>query len=315
MFPERRVRAASGHETGAPVSGDHAKRIEHAFTRQAEAFEDARFNRPFAAGMEWIFEPLRLTPDDVLLDVASGTGQAARFLAPSVRSVIALDATEAMLFRGRAEARRSGLRNVVFQRGDAAQLPFLDGAFDVVVCRFAAHHFEDPAVQVTEMTRCLRPGGRLALADLVADPDPKIASEQNRLERLRDPSHARLLSQEELVALVVDAGLEVEAVVAREREWPLEPWLAQTGASVAVATDIRARLSFELAGGPATGLRPREADGELHFKQTFVSVLAASTSQGRTSRLAPATCVAPAQRVAPRCCRDMTTWSNLTKES
>ena len=57
-------------------------------------------------------------------------------------------------------------------QADAAALPFMDGSFDVVVSRFAVHHFEDPAVQIGEMRRVLRPGGRLAVADLISDPDP-----------------------------------------------------------------------------------------------------------------------------------------------
>jgi SAM-dependent methyltransferase len=252
----------------------HADRVQRSFLRQAVAFEEPRFNRPFATGMEWLFEPLRLATDDLMLDVAAGTGQAARALAPSVRSVIALDATDAMLAEGRAAAEKAGLRNIVFQRGDALALPFLDASFDVVVCRFAAHHFEAPAVLIAEMLRCVRPGGQVALADLIADPDPRIAGTQNELERLRDPSHTRMLARDELAALVGDAGLTVQTVAQREHRRPLEPWLEQAGATAAAASDIRARLRRELAGGPVTGLGPAEAGGELWFSQAVASVIA-----------------------------------------
>jgi ubiquinone/menaquinone biosynthesis C-methylase UbiE len=90
----------------------------------------------------------------------------ARQLAPSVRAVVAVDATVAMLEQGRAR----GVPNVIFLRADAAALPFLDASFDVVVSRFAVHHFEEPAMQLAEMRRCVKPRGRLAIADLVADP-------------------------------------------------------------------------------------------------------------------------------------------------
>ena len=85
---------------------------------------------------------------------------------------MALDATEAMLARGKTQATADGCHNVLFMRGDAAALPFLDGSFDVVVSRFAAHHFERPEAVVAEMVRCTRPGGHVALVDLVADEDP-----------------------------------------------------------------------------------------------------------------------------------------------
>jgi ubiquinone/menaquinone biosynthesis C-methylase UbiE len=181
---------------------------------------------------------------------------------------VAVDATAAMLETGRAEAARAGLSNVVFMRADAAELPFLAGSFDVVVSRFAVHHFEDPAVQVAEMRRVLRPGGRLAVADLVADPDPAIAVVQNRLERLRDASHMRMLSMEELARLV--RGEDVEFRVVERR---LEPWLAQTRTDPEAAAEIRRALKAELDGGAPTGFRPLLADGEPRFLHTMASVI------------------------------------------
>ncbi len=54
-----------------------------------------------------------------------------------------------------------------FQEGDATALPFVDASFDLVFCRTAVHHFPDPAVVVAEMARVCRPGGRVAIADLI----------------------------------------------------------------------------------------------------------------------------------------------------
>jgi SAM-dependent methyltransferase len=237
----------------------HADRIEQAFTQQAPAFEDPRFNRLFTTDSEWLFERLPLGPDDLVLDVAAGTGHVARSLAPKVRAVVALDATPAMLERGR----RHGVPNVIFMRGDAAALPFVDDSFDVVVSRFAVHHFEQPHAQIAEMRRC---GRRLAIADLVAD--PQAAETQNRLERLRDPSHVRLLTVDELAALVQTDDVEMRAVVR-----PLEPWLAQTGTPEPAAGEIRTALAAEIDGGPPTGFHPRRRQGELHFVHTMASLI------------------------------------------
>jgi SAM-dependent methyltransferase len=234
---------------------------ERSFTQQAAAFEDPRFNRLFTTDSEWLFERLPLGPDDLVLDVAAGTGHVARRLAPQVRAVVALDATRAMLEQGRAQAPP----NVLFVQGDAAALPFLDGSFDVVVTRFAVHHFEDPAVQLAEMRRVSR--GRLAVADLIAHPE--AAATQNRLETLRDPSHTRMLGLDELTALVGTDDAEVRDVVR-----PLEPWLLQTDPAPAAAAEIRAALAEELRGGPPTGFRPELRDGELHFVHTMASLIA-----------------------------------------
>jgi ubiquinone/menaquinone biosynthesis C-methylase UbiE len=233
--------------------------VERSFTQQAAAFEDPRYNRLFTTDSVWVFERLPLTPDDLVLDVAAGTGHVARSLAPSVRAVVALDATQAMLEQGRAH----GAPNVIFMRGDAAALPFLDESFDVVVSRFAVHHFERPEVQIAEMRRV---GGRLAIADLVADPAAQQL--QNHLERLRDPSHTRMLTAEELAALVDTRDVEVRSV-----ERPLEPWLAQTETPAPAADEIRRALRDELEGGPTTGFRPHEQHDELRFVHTMASLI------------------------------------------
>jgi SAM-dependent methyltransferase len=236
---------------------------ERSFTQQAAAFEDPRFNRLFTTDSEWLFERLPLTSDNLVLDVAAGTGHVARRLAPQVRAVVAVDATRAMLEQGREHAPP----NVLFVHADAAALPFLDDSFDVVVTRFAIHHFDDPAVQLAEMRRVVKPTGRLAVADLVAHPE--AAETQNRLETLRDPSHARMLELDELAHLVQTDDVEARNVVR-----PLEPWLVQTDPPPNHAEEIRAALREELDGGPPTGFRPRMHDGELHFVHTMASLIA-----------------------------------------
>jgi ubiquinone/menaquinone biosynthesis C-methylase UbiE len=248
---------------------EHAKAVDEAFTQQAAAFEDPHYNQLFTTESEWLFERLPLTEDDLVLDVAAGTGHVARRMAPKVRAVVAIDATEAMLEAGRIEAKRAALRNVVFMLADAAKLPFLDASFDIVVSRFAVHHFEDPRAQLDEMRRCLRMGGRLAIADLIADPDPNVAAVQNRLERLRDPSHTRMLSLEALADLVGSTDVEF-----RDVERKLGPWLEQTQTAPEARVEIREALEAELEGGPPTGFRPREVDGQLGFLHTTASVIA-----------------------------------------
>jgi ubiquinone/menaquinone biosynthesis C-methylase UbiE len=254
---------------------EHARRIEQAFTAQAEAFEDPARNQVFTADARWVFERLPLTAQDIVLDVAAGTGHAARQLAATARTLVALDATEAMLTRGQAQAAAEGADNVLFMRGDAAAAPFMDGSFDVVVSRFAAHHFEHPEAVVVEMVRCTRPGGHVALVDLIADEDPEVAAAQNRLERLRDPSHTRMLAATEIRALLHEAGLEAIDVATRPLERPLQPWLQQAQTDAAAAEEIRAALRSEIGGGVVTGFQPRTSeDGELWFVQTVASAIA-----------------------------------------
>jgi ubiquinone/menaquinone biosynthesis C-methylase UbiE len=254
----------------------HAEEVQRAFTTQADAFEDPARNRVFTVDSAWVFDRLPRDGSDLVLDVAAGTGHAARQLASSVRAVVAVDATAAMLARGREQARRDGLLNVVYMHGDAEALPFLEQSFDIAVCRFAVHHFERPASVIAELARCTRAGGHVAIVDLIAHQDPDIAARQNRLERLRDPSHTRMLAKHELVGMMTEAGLVRGKIETRALERPLAPWLGQSATSPDVAERIRRALRSELtAGSDPTGFAPREREGELWFTQTFAACVVA----------------------------------------
>jgi ubiquinone/menaquinone biosynthesis C-methylase UbiE len=146
-------------------------------------------------------ERLRLQPHFAVLDVAAGTGHLSRAMAPHVARVVAVDLTPEMLAEGRREAARQGLTNVVFEPGMAEHLPYDEGAFDLVVSRFALHHFAEARRPLQEMARVCRRGSRVAIIDLVSPDDPAVAATYNHLERLRDPSHTRALAAAELRAL------------------------------------------------------------------------------------------------------------------
>jgi SAM-dependent methyltransferase len=93
-------------------------------------------------------------------------------------------------------ARRAveGVQNVSFVEGDAMALSFESESFDLVTTSRTIHHLRWPEIALDEMVRVTKVGGRLIVVDQIASLDPLEALAQNRLERLRDPSHARVLS-------------------------------------------------------------------------------------------------------------------------
>src|SRR3954470_12464213 len=173
----------------------HDDLVRREFTKQAKTFEDPTYSFGDPRLLRWIREHVPVQEGSLVLDVAAGTGHVARALAGDAAAVVAFDLTGEMLATGKAEADAAGVRNVVFERGDASALPHLDGSFDLVVSRFAVHHFAEPARQIGEMARVCRPGGRVAIVDLVTV-DAGTAERHNELERLRDPSHTRALAAE-----------------------------------------------------------------------------------------------------------------------
>lgn len=97
-----------------------------------------------------------------VLDVPCGGGVAWRGLRPGQRlRYVAADISPDMLDRARGRAQRLGLTDVEFSQADIARLPFADQEFDVCVSFNGLHCLPDPAAAVAEITRCLRPGGRL----------------------------------------------------------------------------------------------------------------------------------------------------------
>jgi SAM-dependent methyltransferase len=254
---------------------DHAERIETAFTQQAEQFEDNRVNRVFR-DTQWLLDAIELTGTELVLDVAGGTGQLARAIAPRAGTAVVLDATRAMLDAGHASATRDGVGNLLFVHGDAAALPFTDASFDVVISRFALHHFVDPEAAVAEMARCVRPGGQLVLCDMVGCGDAGVDRLRDELETLRDPSHVRVPTADELEGWARGSGREVAATATSDHGYPVDGWLARAFTDEASKATLNETLDAELdAGGPATGLEPwRKDDGSRWIRHYLVAVVA-----------------------------------------
>jgi ubiquinone/menaquinone biosynthesis C-methylase UbiE len=184
----------------------HQDLILDQFTRQATVFSTAA---PItnSDALHMTLEAARQGPDDRVLDVACGGGIVVCAFAPHVRQATGIDVTPAMLEQAQRLAAKKGLKNVDWRHGDVNSLPFPNDSFTIVVTRFSAHHFPDPAAVLREMARVCAPGGRLVVVDMYASADPSKAAEFNRLERLRDPSHVRSLTLAELQGLFSEAGL------------------------------------------------------------------------------------------------------------
>jgi SAM-dependent methyltransferase len=251
----------------------HDDTVRQEFSKQAVSFEDPTYSFADRRLIEWILRHVPPRAGEVVLDVAGGTGIVARAFARTAAQAVVIDLTGAMLATGKREADAAGVRNVLFLEGDAAGLPFLDESFDLVTCRFAVHHFEEPARQIAEMARVCRGGGRVAIVDLVAF-DAALADEHDRLERLRDPSHTRALPPRELAGLLEAAGATIVHETVHEQRLAFDRWLAQGGPPADAADAIRTALEAELDGGPATGMRPLVHEGALHFTQRWAILVA-----------------------------------------
>lgn len=174
----------------------------------------------------------------LVLDVATGPGNTAMAMAESGAQVIATDLAEGMLEAATKTARDRGLTNIIFQRGQAESLAFADDTFHLVVCRIAAHHFQNVPLFVKEVSRVLKRGGKFVLEDSLAPHNPEEKKFLDWLERTRDPTHVHSLSEVEWHNAVKAAGLSIAEETVFKKKHNFASWVSRTGRSKAEIEDI-----------------------------------------------------------------------------
>ena len=155
-----------------------------------------------------------LEPGEHVLDLGSGGGidvlLSARRVAPGGRAY-GVDMTPEMLELARANQARAGVTNVEFLEGRIEEVPLPDHTVDVVVSNCVINLSADKAAVFAEAARVLRPGGRLAIADVVADhaPDPALLADHDAWAGCI----AGAVTRDQYRALLDDAGfVDVEIV-------------------------------------------------------------------------------------------------------
>ena len=151
---------------------------------------------------------------ELALDSGCGTGALSVALAPLVGEVVGVDPNAEYL----EAARRVAPENVRYVEGDAMALPFDYGMFDIAGCLRLLHHVRRPELAVSELARVTRLGGRVLIMDQLGSVDPLRSLEQDRFERIRDPSHQRLLPDADIRGFI-DANdlVLISSEVSRQR--------------------------------------------------------------------------------------------------
>jgi ubiquinone/menaquinone biosynthesis C-methylase UbiE len=165
-------------------------------------------------------------PNATVLDLGCGAGHAAFAVAPHAGHVTAYDLTAQMLAIVERESAARGLDNIETVQGRAEALPFADAAFDLVITRTSAHHWQDVPTALREARRVLKPGGRMLMIDTAGGDTPLLDTHLQAVEILRDPSHMRNYTAAEWLVFFREAGFRSAALT---HQWPLPleftPWV------------------------------------------------------------------------------------------
>jgi ubiquinone/menaquinone biosynthesis C-methylase UbiE len=156
-------------------------------------------------------ELMGVGPGERLLDLASGKGDSALLAARERDCIVTgIDFGAAAVIDARRAATAAGVGDrVEFRVGDAEALPFEDGSFDAVLCECSLCTFPDKRSALAEVRRVLRAGGRVAIADVLADHDRLPASLSVPLATAACVGTA--LSRDELLRLITSGGFRLLA--------------------------------------------------------------------------------------------------------
>ena len=157
-----------------------------------------------------------LKPGQTVLDLGAGAGfdafLAARAVGPEGR-VIGVDMTPEMVAKARSNAKKSGRRNVEFRLGEIEALPVADATVDVIISNCVINLCPDKRPVYSEAFRVLRPGGRIAVSDVVAREE--LSDEVKRDLALHSGCLAGATLHDELIRILKEAGFTDIAVRAK----------------------------------------------------------------------------------------------------
>lgn len=194
------------------------------FGQNAERWDRLR-TEIFGAGFAAAAIAALLPPGATVADLGCGTGAVSEALAPHVDRLVAIDRAAPML--ARAAARLAAWPHAEVRQGELSDLPLPEASVDLAVCALVLHHLREPVEALREAARVLRPGGALALIDMLA---------HDRLAWGLGFGHRHPgFEREQLAGWAAEAGLRVA------RWQPLPPEPDAQGPGLFVARLARAR--------------------------------------------------------------------------
>lgn len=220
------------------MTQSHENIVQQQFGPQATAYVTSTVH---AAGpdLDRIAELAKCAAPDHALDLGAGGGHVSYHIAPFAKQVTASDLSSDMIAAITAHAGTQGLANVRGQVAPAEALPFADGTFDFLACRFSAHHWRDFEGGLREARRVLAPGKTAIFVDVVAPEQVQSDMHLQAVELLRDPSHVRDYRVSEWIAALGRSGFVIRRLEMHRLRMEFATWTARMRTPEAHGVAIR----------------------------------------------------------------------------
>ena len=215
-------RSAHGHDHDHGHEHDHSHAHEHGHehkTRFHDPAHAAEFDQRGLSDMRShlttkLIEALTLKGDELILDLATGTGRVARPLAQQLKDgrIVGVDQAMAMLDVGHQH--KEPIAHYAQSAGEADKLPFKTGTFDRAFVSFSLHHFGNSPGVVGEVLRVLKNGGRFVVLDPIIEEakdavDIALEAKINQVFRRTHGDDFRFHTASSIQRLLTKAGYRV----------------------------------------------------------------------------------------------------------
>ncbi len=171
--------------------------------------------------LELILKGLRIDNCYKVLDIGTGSGYLAFPIASRYPNcfVIGLDIVEQALNMNRQKVQDNGLKNIRFESYDGLALPFNDSSIDIIVSRYAVHHFPMIKYSFKEIARVLKRGGQLFISDPTPNEEDNIGFVDAYM-KIKPDGHNKFYRYDEFVTLGMEVGLSIDNSFRTEIRFP-----------------------------------------------------------------------------------------------
>lgn len=201
---------------------EHKQKVMASFDMASEGY-DCPSLRFFAGSSAHLIGLMQLEGSETLLDIATGTGNAAIAAARTLKygSVTGIDLSTGMLRKAGDKAKEMNLRNVVFRQCDIESMEFEDNAFDAVTCAFGLFFLPNMENGLRCISRVLKPGGKLAITSFAPSlmmPLRKMLFDRIKVYGVEEPKHSwmQLDDPEKIYKLLGGAGYRDVQIQSRQ---------------------------------------------------------------------------------------------------